>query len=203
MSVGGPRPIERTIFFTDAVVAIAMTLLILPLLEAVSEAAREGLDAAGFLREHQGQLGAFALSFFIVALFWRGHDRMFTRLALIDSALFWLNALWMLGIVWLPVATAMVGSLATDPLQLGLYIGTMLFTSLVMTLLHLLLLRRPGLMMAGERHHRGEVAASLATSLLFAVALTLALLVPGVDYWSLLVLLLSFPLELLIQRLMG
>ena len=93
MSVGGPRPIERTIFFTDAVMAIAMTLLILPLLEAVSEAAREGLDAAGFLREHQGQLGAFAL--------------------------------------------------------------------------------------------------------------TLALLVPGVDYWSLLVLLLSFPLELLIQRLLG
>lgn len=203
MAAGEPRPVERTIFFTDAVVAIAMTLLILPLLEAVSEAAREGLGAAEFVRGHPGQLGSFALSFFIIALFWRGHDRMFARLALVDSAVFWLNACWMFSIVWLPVATAMVGELAIDPLQLTVYIGTMLATSLVMTALHLLLLRRPGLMMAGQRHHRAELAPALATSVLFAVALTLALLVPGVDYWSLLVLLLSFPLELLIRRLLG
>jgi len=202
MAIGATRPVERTIFFTDAVVAIAMTLLILPLLEAVSQTAEDGLDAAAFVRDHDGQLVAFALSFFIIALFWRGHDRMFARLALVDTAVFWLNACWMFSIVWLPVATAMVGALPTDPLQLTLYIGTMLVTSLVMSALHGLLLRRPGLLMAGEHHRRSELAPALATSCLFAVALALALLVPGLEFWSLLVLVLSFPLELLIGRLL-
>ena len=37
-----------------------------------------------------------------------------------------LNMLWMLSIVFLPVATAIVGSMHTDPVQLSLYIGTMM-----------------------------------------------------------------------------
>lgn len=200
MAATQPRPAERTVFFTDAVVAIAMTLLILPLLEAVSEAARNGQNAGAFIREHDGQLVAFALSFFIIALFWRGHDRLFARLTLVDTAVFWLNALWMFSIVWLPVATAMVGALETDQLQLSVYIGTMLVTSLVTGALHLLLLRRPSLMMAGEHHRRSELAPSIATSLLFATALLLAVLVPGLEFWSLLVLVLSLPLEMLFRR---
>ncbi|WP_228479868.1 TMEM175 family protein [Microbacterium abyssi] len=46
---------ERLKAFVDAVVAIAMTLLILPLLESVSEAADAGTDTGEFLVEHSGQ----------------------------------------------------------------------------------------------------------------------------------------------------
>jgi Predicted integral membrane protein len=194
--------VERTLFFTDAVVAIAMTLLILPLLESVSEAARDGLDAAAFVGEHVTQLLTFALSFTVIAAFWRGHDRMFSRLTRVDSLVFWLNAAWMFTIVWLPVATAMVGALPTDQLQLGLYIGSMLATSLIMTVLHLALIGRPHLMMAAEPHRRTELAPALATSLLFCAALALALFIPGVEFWSLLAVILSLPLEVLLRRLL-
>ena len=73
----GRHSAERMKFFTDAVVAIAMTLLILPLLESVSEAAKDGLDTAEFLGDHGGQIFAFVLSFVIIARFWVSHERLF------------------------------------------------------------------------------------------------------------------------------
>ncbi len=72
------RSAERMKFFTDAVVAIAMTLLILPLLESVSAAAGEGLDTADYLHENGSQLFAFVLSFVIIARFWYSHEKLFT-----------------------------------------------------------------------------------------------------------------------------
>ena len=83
---------ERMKFFTDAVVAIAMTLLILPLLESVSEAAKDGVDTATFLGDHGDQIFAFVLSFVIIARFWVSHERLF------DSVERWTGWLMVLNI---------------------------------------------------------------------------------------------------------
>ncbi len=72
----GVHSAERMKFFTDAVVAIAMTLLILPLLENVAEAGKAGLDTAEFLRDHGDEAFAFVLSFVIIARFWVSHERL-------------------------------------------------------------------------------------------------------------------------------
>jgi uncharacterized membrane protein len=197
-----PRPAERTIVFTDAVVAIAMTLLILPLLDAVAESARNSQDTLAFLRAHGGQLITFGLSFVIIALFWRSHDRTFSRLARTTTLIFWLNTAWMFTIVFLPVVTAIVGALHTDPVQLALYIGTMLATSLIMTAIHLVLVLRPELTTSDEHRSISELAPALASSLMFAVALVLALTVPGVEFWGLLALTLSRPIEAVLRRLL-
>jgi uncharacterized membrane protein len=202
-SAHDPRPVERMLFFTDAVVAIAMTLLILPLLESVTEAARDGLNTAQFLAENDGQLASFCLSFFIILLFWRGHDRLLSGVEHQGSGLFWLNGLWMFSIVSLPVVTAMIGAMETDPLQLGLYIGTMLATSLIMAGMQLILLRRPELLRDGVRKHPSDLAPAIANSIMFALALVIALTVPGASFWSLLALFLRAPLEHLLRRRLG
>ena len=79
------RSSERLTFFTDAVVAIAMTLLVLPLTEGVSEAAADGLSTSEYLREYSDQLLAFALSFVIIASFWRAHHALFEHVAAYSS----------------------------------------------------------------------------------------------------------------------
>lgn len=189
------RSAERMKFFTDAVVAIAMTLLILPLLESVAEAAADHLTTSQYLQEHGGQLFSFALSFVIIATFWMGHHGLYEQVAQYSGALLWLNVAWMFTIVWLAVATAMVGSMETDALQKVVYIGTMLATSLVTLGSYLYLLRHPDLLVRNDAALTGGLAAAIALSTLFALALAVALVVPRVDYLAMFVLLLTGPLQ--------
>lgn len=195
----GLHRVERLTFFTDAVVAIAMTLLILPLLESVNDASRAGLSTHEYLREHAWQLGAFALSFTIIGTFWRRHDRMFQHVAGYKRPLFLLNLAWLITIVWLPVVTAIVGSMPTDSLQVALYIGTLLTTGLITLAMQLWLARNPHLMKPGRQPDRAVITLMIITNGLFVLALTLALAIPRLHYWSLLVLLLMVPAEWLVD----
>lgn len=194
------RPVERLVFFTDAVVAIALTLLILPLLESVAEAARADLGAVEYAREHDGQLFAFVLSFLIIGLLWRSHERTFEQVDHQDSWLFWLNLLWMFTIVSLPVTTAIVGAMDTDAAQLALYIGTLLASSLLMLAIQAHLVRVPALTKAGHTVTVPTMIPGIVTTALFALALLLALVVPGLQFWSLLALLLRVPAIWLARR---
>ena len=72
-------PVERLVFFSDAAVAIALTLLILPLMDGVYAAARANQSAWTYLSENANALFSFTLSFVIIARFWRSHHRLFAK----------------------------------------------------------------------------------------------------------------------------
>lgn len=210
-TVGGePRlhTAERTVFFTDAVVAIAMTLLILPLMESVGEFGAAGGDAAGWLGEHRGQLLSFVLSFVITGVFWRGHHRLFEHVERLTQAMMVLNFVWMFTIVWLPVATAMIGAFdltspvtgGYDRLLIGLYVGTMCANALLMYLLEVSVRRHPECWAPENPPGRVGEAVALATLILFALAAVLALAVPAVNLLALFLLVLTGPLQALLQR---
>lgn len=165
-----------------------MTLLVLPLMESVVEIGGEGLTAGDWLDEHGGQLFSFLLSFVVIASFWGAHNRLYEAVEYLDGWLLWLNIGWMLTIVWLPVPTAMVGSMDTDALQLLLYIGSMCLTSLLITLTTIYLRSRPRLLAEGSHPDDlvGGLAADIAATGLYVVALLVAL--TGVGYYALLLL---------------
>ena len=128
-SPGGPG-VERTITLTDAVVAIAMTLLILPLVDVVNESDLTSLSA---LWADNGQLlQSFAISFVVIYAFWLLHGSLYHRLIAADRPeVRWLgvcNLAWLLVIAFLPFPTAMIGrdlTRVTGPL----YLGTLLLLS--------------------------------------------------------------------------
>lgn len=195
-----PFRTERFKAFVDAVVAIAMTLLILPLMESVSEAASGDISTADFLAEHAGQLLSFALSFLLIATFWMGHHRQYRDVEWITTPLLWINVAWMATIVWLPVPTAMIGQMETDALQAVVYIGTLIMTQVTTLAGWLYLSRHPELTSASPQTVRAGAIGDLAAIILFGAALLIAVVASPNGYWGLFLLLLSGPSSRLLHR---
>jgi uncharacterized membrane protein len=190
-----PRP-ERIIAFSDGVVAIAITLVVLPLVDTARDA---DLRSVGqFLSDNAPALGAAALSFVVIANFWEAHHTVFERIEGITRGMLRTNFAWLAAIVFLPLPTVLlVGTHSGDRLGTVLYIGTMVVatSSLAVTTE---LGRRAGVVRAPEGDEPSEATLRRRRwlpAVLMIVALVLAAAVPGVGAWALLVLLVSIPAE--------
>ena len=96
--------LERLVFFSDAVMAIAITLLVVDLsIPAASE------DVGDALLDRWPQFLSFVLSFFVIGIFWMAHHRIFRYVARIDPRLLWINLLFLMCVAFLPFPTAVLG----------------------------------------------------------------------------------------------
>lgn len=194
---------ERPTFFTDAVVAIAMTLLILPLLESVAEAGSAGLSLGDWYAEHVGQVWTFALSFALVAAFWTNHHSLFEHVGRVSQRLLWVNTLWMLMIVWLPVSTSMTGShMVHDEALFAVYVVPMLVASLVLLAMHVLVRRDPRLWSDAEGPNPHGVTVAASMSVLYVLALVIGILTPA-GYFAMFVLSFTALVESILFRRMN
>jgi uncharacterized membrane protein len=97
---------DRILYFSDAIFAIAITLLIVDL--QVPDV--PNLDSAEQLRETIPQMGGFALSFAVIGLFWIGHHGLFRRIKGLDRPLVLLNLLFLGCIAFLPYPTSLLSA---------------------------------------------------------------------------------------------
>lgn len=191
---------ERLQAFTDAVVAIALTLLILPLMESVGDLADEdGTTAEWFDHERFALLG-FALSFLLIAVFWVHHHRLFRVVRRVDSGLLWLTVGWMFTIVWMPVATALSTQMHPDWAQPLVYIGTLLATSVMLLAARLYLRRHPDLHTMDRVESAAGIRSGAIVAGLFFLALIVALIAPGLGNLPLILMVASEPLQRLSTR---
>lgn len=186
------RGLDRLVNFSDATVAIAITVLVLPLVELAPEIDREGGGVAALLGQHLDSVLAFALSFALIAAFWVPHHRVFELVGDYDAGLMWLNLLWLAAIAFFPFATRALALLPDSRASVGLYIGTMVVMSGALVLIEARLQRHPGLVREGAGPIRMTTA--LLPFGLLVLALALALLIPSVGLWWLLLLVLLRPL---------
>lgn len=195
---------ERVKAFVDAVVAIALTLLILPLMESAGEVAGAGADASTWLHEHGQQLLNFVLSFVLIAMFWLVHHRLFAGVERVTPVLMWLLAAWMLTIVWLPVATAVAGRMSSDDdVARALYIGSLVLVAVMSFVVRLSLRAHPELHSLDRRELLLGLADDISQVLLFSIALVVTLLIPLVGYFALFAMVLSGPVQKVVGRMLG
>jgi uncharacterized membrane protein len=181
------RDFNRFLTFVDAIVAIAITLLVLPLVDLAGGLG--GGSVSHLLDHNQSQIWAFFLSFVVIADLWLTQHRVLHNVVASDRWVLRLLLLWTLTIVALPFPTALLAqeNAGHQPATKVLYVGTMATSSLLLALLCVAIGRNDAIRDSDERPDQVK---AFATVLTFAVVLVLMLVFPGLSYWPLLLLLL-------------
>lgn len=188
------RGFDRFLLFTDAVVAIAITLLILPVVERASEIGGDDLTISLLLRESGPQIYGFLLSFAVIASMWMRHQEIFQNVETVNRMLVWANLGWLLAVIFLAFTTVLTVQHGNESIAAPIYIGNVALNSLMLTLSVTVLSHHPELLFPDTPpyviHLRGSW---IATGLLLLATVT-ALVVPAISYFALFLMFLQRPL---------
>jgi uncharacterized membrane protein len=126
---------ERLVFFSDAVFAIVITLLVLPLTAEI-ELPENSADLAHDIWRQWPRILSFVVSFLVIGQFWIAHHRMFIHVRTYDQILVWLNLISLMSVCFLPFPTTVLGAHSTehDRFPVIFYAASMTVTSLCLTL---------------------------------------------------------------------
>ncbi len=104
---------DRVVFFSDAIFAIAITLLAVELRRPPAGVAtgKAGLFTSGV----GNSLLGFAISFAVIGLFWLGHHGLFRYIVALDRPLIALNLLFLGTIAFLPYPTQVLADYGNRP----------------------------------------------------------------------------------------
>ncbi|MCW5854272.1 MAG: DUF1211 domain-containing protein [Anaerolineae bacterium] len=131
----GDKQLERIIFFSDAIFAIAITLLVLEIRVPELEPARAAAELGGALLALAPKYFSYFISFMAIGVYWTAHHRLFQYIVRYDRRLIWLNLLLMLCIAFLPFPTAVMGAYYDVPVAIVFYAASVGVTGLVRALL--------------------------------------------------------------------
>ena len=170
--------------FSDGVIAVAVTLLVLDI-KVPPEGSDQSLLHA--LLHNWPHYAAYVVSFLTIGIIWINHHAMISRLARADHSILILNLLLLMSIVLLPFATELMAAYlrasSGQTLAAGLYAGAFLLMSLVFSALnrHILLNRAHMLRVELPLAERRRVLSRALTGLIpYLLATVLAVVSPYV-----------------------
>lgn len=190
------RGFDRLVNFSDAVVAIAITLLILPLVDTVTGLTR-GASVVEFLSRDGSKLLVFVVSFVVIGRFWMAHHRIYEEVIGYNTHLMWANLVWLLTIAFLPFPTELIAE-NSGITTAAIYVGTMVATSVALAWQQWVIIRHPNVQ-APEIRGTLTLVPSLVT--IGMMILTFIAALAGLGLSALFLLLLMGPVQAVVQRL--
>lgn len=115
------QQLDRLVFFSDAIFAIAITLLVIEIKVPHFPNGATDEQLGNALAENISSYIGFIVSFFVIGRFWLGHHRSFGYLARADERLVWRNLLFLLTIAFMPYPTAVISNFASSRVGVGFY----------------------------------------------------------------------------------
>jgi uncharacterized membrane protein len=182
LAIAGNLEYDRVLFFSDAVFAIAITLLVVDLRvpDVVHNASHE-LAADG------PKILSFGISFVVIGLFWLGHHHLFRYITALDRRLILLNLLFLGTIAFLPYPTALLSATRGDQaVSIAFYAACVAATGLMELVIWLYAIRADGLVPASvsSARRRYETVRLLPVPLVFALSIPVAFAAPVAALYS-------------------
>jgi uncharacterized membrane protein len=172
---------NRAEAFSDGVIAIAITLLVLDLHVPVSETLREPLSAA--LTGEWPAYAAYVTSFLVIGIIWVNHHGVFELVDKVDRATLFLNLLLLMTVAAIPFTTALLSEYLLEDghdarAAALVYSAVMLAMSVAFASLYTYVARHPAQLAAGvdpAAVRRSIVRFSAVGLLLYVATLVIAL----------------------------
>jgi uncharacterized membrane protein len=189
---------ERIAAFSDGVIAIIITIMVLEL--KFSEGAADGEVWSSFLAPLVPKLAIYALSFVIVGTLWVNHHQLLAVVRRVTPQLLWMNLLLLFFVSLIPLATGFLGEHPQLARAVSFYALIMTLSSAVFGLLRY----RLGQMPEHDRGHvqlrRATLVRSFTSTLLYAAAIVVAPFSPATALATLIFVPAMFNLPMLLRR---
>src|SRR5204863_4076842 len=136
-SQGVPMGKDRLAAFSDGVIAIIITIMVLEL-KLPHGANWATLMGAGphFL--------SYVLSFTYLAIYWNNHHHLFHTVTRVDGLMLWANSHLLFWLSLIPATTAWMGENFLAPVPTAVYGGTLLMPAIAYYLLQKAIMRKQG-----------------------------------------------------------
>jgi uncharacterized membrane protein len=164
--------LDRLIFFSDAVFAIAITLLVLDIRLPAGVESQNNRQLLAILLSIWPQYMAYLISFLVIGTIWVSHHRKFRLIKRYDSGLISLNMLLLMVIVFIPFPSQVMSTNGNQTSTI-LYASTMILASLMMGLIWWHASHHDRLLVEGvdARQRRRETLTPLITIAIFLVSI--------------------------------
>lgn len=146
-AAGGDTPWgkHRVEALTDGIFAVAMTLLVIELKIPDPHAVASQHDLLQALAALLPKFVSWVISFFVLAIFWISHHRLFHFVRHVDAPLLWRNVFQLALVSLMPFAAALVGEYPGMPVAQAAYNGNMAALAALAALKLKYVYRHPGL----------------------------------------------------------
>jgi uncharacterized membrane protein len=167
---------DRFLFFSDAVFAIAITLLVVDLRVPASANFR----AAHVIRTAVPGMVGFGIGFVAIGIFWLGHHSMWRYIPVADGPLIRLNLLFLGTIAFLPYPTALISAGTSQTASVVFFAACAGAAGLAQFAIWLYAVRVPGLVDSAfnRRQRRLMALRTLRGPLVFLVSIPVAFASP-------------------------
>jgi uncharacterized membrane protein len=169
--IEGRPGVGRVEAFSDGVIAIIVTIMVLELHPPISA----GMEKLWTLWP---VFLAYVLSYAYVAIYWVNHHRLFSHATHVTNTLLWSNMLLLFTLSLVPFSTSYLGEHHFDAGATWLYLATMLFPALSYIWLQATIRRTGKRGSAAERFYAASTRKGLFASAIYALGIPLTFVSP-------------------------